>query len=1150
LNKKFHKEVDSVKSLQRLFLFAAVAVSLIALAIVPNTRAQRGGGGGGGGAQGRGGQGGRGAGGGRGEGVGGTYSAFHIRNVGPAMISGRIVSIGMDPANKRHYFIAAASGGVWRTRDGGITFTPVFDNENSYSIGYVTIDPRNSATVWVGSGENNSQRSVSWGDGVYRSDDDGRTWRNMGLQHSEHIARVLIDPRNSDVVYVAAQGPLWGPGGDRGLYKSIDGGKNWKITSLPVSENTGVTDVVFEPGNPDVLYAASYQRRRHVWTLIDGGPESAIYKSTDAGATWNRLRGGLPAGDVGRIGLGISPANPNIVYAVIEAANRAGGVFASTDRGQSWEKRDDFFSSSPQYYATIFVDPKNAERIYVMDTNIQTSDDGGRTMRTLGTRSKHVDNHVVWIDPDETDHIMVGCDGGLYESFDRGETWTFKEDLPLGQFYDVSADNSAPFYYVYGGTQDNSSVGGPSRTRSVTGILNADWFTTQGGDGFTSAVDPEDPNTIYAELQDGALVRYDRKTGERVDIVPAEGPGEPPLRWDWDSPIYVSPHMHTRIYYAANKLFRSDDRGDSWRAISGELTRALDRNSLPVMGRIWPPEAVAKNASTSYFGNSTTITESPKKEGLIYVGTDDGVIDVTEDGGAHWRKIDTFTGVPDMTYVSRVFASQHDANTVFAAFDGHKTEDFKPYLLKSTDAGKTWTSIAGNLPDNGPVLAIAEDPVNANLIFVGTEYGLFMTMNGGAQWTRIRNGLPTIAVRDLHIQKPMGDLVIGTFGRSIWVMDDYTPLRNAAPEKLADANATIFPIRDAYMYSMYSPFGGGGKAHLGEQLFTGENPPNGALITYYVKTAPQTLRQKRQADERDAERNNAKPKYPTLDELRKEEEEQPAQLIFTITDANGNFVRQLTSPAAAGIRRITWDLHSAPFNVPAAPVAGEAGGRGGRGGGGGGGGGGFGGGGGGPLVTPGKYKVSVSQELNGETTKLAGPVEFTVKAEPEGIQPMSAQERAAKEAFQKKAAKLQSAVTAALETATNNETELATIKRALTAMPYPDSPALLKITDDLEKRNNEILLALRGDTFARSHEEQTPASISQRISRVVQGMGSNTARPTKTQEVDYKVAGDLFVPVLAKLHTLVEVDMVKLNKSLDADGVPHTPGRLPNWKEQ
>ena len=403
------------------------------------------------------------------------------------MISGRIVSIAVDPTNKRHYFIAAASGGVWRTTNGGVTFTPVFDNEESYSIGFVTLDPKNPSTVWVGSGENNSQRSVSWGDGVYRSDDDGRTWRNMGLKKSEHIARILIDPRDSNVVFVASQGPLWGPGGERGLFKSTDGGKTWK-NILTISENTGVTDLIFEPGNPDVMYAAAYQRRRHVWTLIDGGPESAIYKSTDAGATWNKLRGGLPGGDVGRIGLGVSPAKPSLIYAEIEAANQGGGVYASEDRGATWEKRDTFTSSSPQYYSTIFVDPKNAERIYVMDTNIMTSDDGGRTERTLGTRSKHVDNHVVWIDPDETDHLMVGCDGGLYESFDRGESWIFKENLPLGQFYDVTADSSAPFYYVYGGTQDNSSVGGPSRTRNVSGIINADWFNTQGGDGFTSEI--------------------------------------------------------------------------------------------------------------------------------------------------------------------------------------------------------------------------------------------------------------------------------------------------------------------------------------------------------------------------------------------------------------------------------------------------------------------------------------------------------------------------------------------------------------------------------------------------------------------------------------------------------------------------------------
>ena len=568
-----------------------------------------------------------------------------------------------------------------------------------------------------------------------------------------------------------------------------------------------------------------------------------------------------------------------------------------------------------------------------------------------------------------------------------------------------------------------------------------------------------------------------------------------------------------------------------------------------MMGQVWPPDAVAKNSSTSFYGNATALAESPKKDGMVYVGTDDGLISVTEDGGAHWRKIETFTGVPEMTFVTRIVPSSHDVNTVYASFDGHKNEDFKPYILKSTDAGKTWTSISGDLPETGPVLAIVEDPVDPNLLFVGTEYGLFFTQNGGKKWTRIRNGLPTIAVRDLHIQKAMGDLVVGTFGRSIWILDDYTPLRTATPEKLAETNAEIFPIRNTWQYVQMNPLGGGGQAHLGEQLYEGENPPVGAMITYYEKAAPQTLRAKRQAEEREAERSGAKIKYPTIDEMRAEEEEQPAELIFTITDANGNFVRQLTAPAGPGMRRITWDMHSAPFTVPAAPAAGGAGGgRGGRGGGGGGGGGfGFGGG-AGPLVVPGTYKVSMAQTFHGATTQLAGPVEFTVQAI--DVEPLSPQERAAKEAFQKKAAKLQAAVTAALEIATTNETELATIKRALTAMPYPDGAALIKTTDELEKRNNEILMDLRGDTVARQQEEPVPPSITQRASRVVQGTGSNTARPTKTMEDDYKIAGQLFAPVLAKLRLLVEVDMVKLDKALDADGVPHTPGRVPNWKDQ
>jgi photosystem II stability/assembly factor-like uncharacterized protein len=668
---------------------------------------------------------------------------------------------------------------VWKTTNAGITWAPVFDNETSYSIGTVVLDPKNPLTVWVGTGENNSQRSVAYGDGVYRSDDGGKTWKNTGLKASERIGRIAIDPRNSDHVYVAAQGPLWGPGGDRGLFKTTDGGKTWKSV-LSISENTGVTDVVIDPQTPDTLYAASYQRRRHVWTLINGGPESAIYKSTDSGASWNKLKTGLPSVDMGRIGLAISPVDPNVVYATIEAGDRKGGIFRSTDRGGSWERRNPF-DAGAMYYGQITTDPKDVDRLYVMNVLLQVSDDGGRTLRPLGEKSKHVDNHVIWIDPTNTNHYRVGCDGGLYESYDRGSNWRFFSNMPIGQFYDVTTDNSTPFYNVYGGLQDNYSLGGPSRTRNISGIVNSDWFVTQGGDGFRTQVDPEDPNTIYAELQYGTIVRFDKRTGERMGIQPSPARGEDALRFNWDSPFIISPHSHTRLYFAADRLFRSDDRGDSWRPISGQLSRGLDRNKLPVMGKIWGPDAVAKHQSTDPFGNSSALAESPKKDGLIYVGTDDGLIQVTEDAGKNWRKVERFPGVPDMTYVSRISASQHDLNTVYAAFENHKRSDFAPYLLKSTDRGGSWISIKGNLPANHPVLAFAEDHVNPNLLFVGTEFGVFFTIDGGQKWVQLKGGMPTISVRDLAIQKRENDLVVGTFGRSVYILDDYTPLRTLKP---------------------------------------------------------------------------------------------------------------------------------------------------------------------------------------------------------------------------------------------------------------------------------------------------------------------------------------------------------------------------------
>ncbi|MEK6336064.1 MAG: glycosyl hydrolase [Acidobacteriota bacterium] len=1058
-----------------------------------------------------------------------TFNGLRLRSIGPAFTSGRVIGMAVNPNNTSQYFVAAASGGVWKTVNAGTTWTPVFDREGSYSIGCIVLDPKNPLTVWVGTGENNSQRSVSYGNGVYRSDDSGKTWRNVGLKTSEHIGRIAIDPKDSNIVYVAAQGPLWGPGGDRGLYKTTDGGKTWKQI-LKISEHTGVTDVVIDPQNPETLYAAAYQRRRHMWTLIDGGPESALYKSTDAGATWNKLRAGLPTTEMGRIGLAISPVDSNVIYAQVEAADRKGGIFRSNDRGGSWERRNEY-DVTAMYYSRIVADPKDVDRLYVMNVFLMVSDDGGRTLRRLGEKSKHVDNHDIWIDPNNTDHYLVGCDGGVYESHDRGANWDFKANLPITQFYDITTDNAKPFYNVYGGAQDNFSFGGPSRTRSASGIVNSDWFVTHGGDGFRSQVDPEDPNTIYAELQNGNLVRFDKRTGERMAIQPQVGRNEDPLRWNWDSPFIISPHSHTRLYFAADKLFRSDDRGDSWQVISGQLSRGLDRDKLAVMGRLWSIDAVAKNASTAFFGNASALAESPRKEGLIYIGTDDGLLQITEDGGRNWRRVEKPLDVPELAYVSRILASTADANTVYVAFENRQNADFKPYLLKSTDAGRTWTSIKGNLPANHPVWAIAEDHVNPNLLFVGTEFGLFFSIDG-AKWVQLKGGLPTIQMRDLNIQRRENDLVVGTFGRGIYILDNYAPLRALTPEMLKQ-EAILFPVKEALMYIQSQPLGGRGKSFQGESYYTAENPPFGATFTYYLKDALKTKKEKRQEAEKEATRKGAILSLPPRSDLTAEEEEETPAIIFTVTDSGGHVVRRLTGPVTAGVQRVSWDLRSPAASLPPPPnpetedpfSEGPAG----------------------PLVMPGAYRVSFAKRVNGVITQLAPPREFQVSVE--GQENMAAADRAALVEFQQKVARLQRAVSGALDAANALKPRLAAIRRALLETPSAGETLLADATA-LDKRTNEILRALRGDNALRARNMNLPPSINERVGDIVGGQRMSTSRPTQTQVNQYAAAAQDFETTLVQLRQLIEGDLLRLEKQMEAAGAPWTPGRIPEWKPE
>ncbi|MEW6758968.1 MAG: glycosyl hydrolase, partial [Acidobacteriota bacterium] len=955
------------------------------------------------------------------------FEGLELRPLGPALMSGRIGDFAVDPDRPGRAFVAVASGGVWLTENGGTTWTPVFDAEGSYSIGCVALDPKNPFVVWVGTGENNSQRSVGYGDGIYRSEDGGRSWKNVGLKSSEHIAKILVDPRDSDTVYAAAQGPLWTRGGDRGLYKTTDAGKTWRRV-LKISDDTGVTDVVLDPRDPDVLLAASYHRRRHVWGLVNGGPEAAIHKSTDGGETWRKVSQGLPKLDLGRVGLAVSPADPDVVYAIVEATLEEGGFFRSKDRGETWEKRSDIQTSSGQYYNEIVADPKDPDRVYLMDTWMKVTEDGGKTFRKVGERFKHVDNHALWIDPRNTEHLLAGCDGGIYESFDRGATWKFTDNLPVTQFYRVTPDNARPFYNVYGGTQDNNTLGGPSRTTTTHGITNADWVVTVGGDGFKTQVDPDNPDLVYSQSQYGGLIRYDRKTGEVLDIQPQPAPGGDPLRFNWDSPLLVSRHDPARLYFAAQMVFRSDDRGSSWRAVSPDLSRRIDRNTLPMMGKVWGVDAVAKNASTSFYGNVVSLSESPLLEGLLYAGTDDGLVQTTEDGGGAWHAVGTFPGVPERAYVSDLEASRHGPGVVYAAFDNHKEGDFKPYLLKSSDRGRTWTSIAGDLPARGTVYAVAEDHAEKDLLFAGTEFGLFFSRDGGGTWFRLKGGLPTIAVRDLEIQRREDDLVVATFGRGIYILDDYSPLREATAEALKRP-AALYPVKRAWLYVPSSPLGLPEKASLGDAFFTAPNPPFGAVFTYRLKEEIRSLRKQRQeAEKKAAEEKRAVP-YPSWDALREEDREEAPAVLLLVSDADGNMVRILTGPVTAGFHRVSWDLRFPPadpvrlkapedFN-PWAPVPT------------------------GPLAAPGAYRVQLFSRVGGTVTALSEPRPFTV--EPLWSGELSEAQRAATLAFGRKTQRLQRAVLGSDAFLAELQDRLAHLTKAVDEAPSTPPEAALEV---------------------------------------------------------------------------------------------------------
>ena len=1050
-------------------------------------------------------------------------SGLKFRSIGPAFTSGRIADFAVNPKNHSEWFVAAASGHVWKTENNGTTFEPVFDNNGAYSMGCILYDPNNTHVLWLGTGEHNHQRALGYGNGVYKSSDGGKSWKNMGLKESRQIGRIVIDPGNSDVVYVAAEGSVWGPGGDRGLYKTTDGGKNWKKI-LEISENTGVNNIIMDPRNPEILYASSEQRRRHVFTKIGGGPETAIYKSTNGGESWDKLTKGLPSDDMGGIGLAISPINPDIIYAIIESTPESSGFYRSSDCGASWQKMSDH-TAQGQYYNVIFCDPKLLDKIYSVETVSRVTEDGGKTWKMIGNNKRHVDDHAMWIDPDDPKHFLIGGDGGIYESFDGGKEFIFKSNLPVTQFYRVQVDNSTPFYYVYGGTQDNNSVGGPSRTANRAGVLTDDWFVTNGGDGFWSQIDPQDPNIVYAESQYGGMVRYDRKSEEAVEIRPEPGKGEDSYKWNWNTPLILSPHSHTRLYCAANKVFRSDDRGNTWQVISDDLTAKIDRNTWPVMGKYWSVDAIQKDISTSLYGTIISLTESPVTENLLYAGTDDGLIQVTEDAGKSWKKIDQFPGIPEHTYVSAILPSKFDGNVVFASFDNILRDDFKPYLLKSSDKGQTWTSIAGNLPENGTVHSIQQDYINPDLLFAGTEFGCFFTIDGGQKWIQLKSGLPAVPVRDMAIQKRESDLVLASFGRGFYILDDYSPLRMIKKE-ITDSTGFIFPVKDALMYLPKDS-----KPILGSTVFVAKNPDFGAIFTYYVKEIPKTMKEKRHENENELFKKGEPIPQPTDSVLREEKQEMPPYLTFSITDEGGNPVRMIRKSASKGVNRINWDFRYPSSREVSAGEKTDL----------------LSDNGSGILAMPGKYSVSLSMTAGGKTTRLAGPVAFNAVVLNNVTLP--AEDRSALVAFHKKVGELTRVMQGTEDYAESLQKRLKDLLLAMNSTPKVSSDLTGKGLV-LQKELNEILnVKFNRVSNKPSQEENPPAQVplNWRLQNLTYVSFASTSSPTQTQLNAYKILEDEFPPVYDRIKMIGEKEIPDLEKALENLEAPATPGWLPVW---
>lgn len=1052
-----------------------------------------------------------------------TFEAMALRSIGPAYMSGRIADIAVDQTDPSTWFVAIGSGGVWKTVNAGTTWTPIFDEESVYSIGDVTIDPSNSNIIWVGTGENHGGRHISFGDGVYKSLDGGKTWKNTGLENSERISDIVVHPKDSDTVWVSVQGPLWTSGGERGLYKTTDGGDNWSRVLEPKDEWTGVASLAIDPRNPDRLYAATWSRQRKVAVYVGTGPGSGIHSSNDGGKTWTKLETGLPEGNMGKIGLAISPINPDVLYAAIEIDNRKGGIYRSENRGASWVKMSDEVGggTGPHYYQELYADQHQFDRVYIASNYSKVSNDGGKTWIPINLKRKHVDDHAMAFHPTDPDFVLIGSDGGLYISHDRMEHWRFMANLPLTQFYKVAADDSEPFYTVYGGTQDNSTQGGPSRTDRKEGIKNKDWFLTLGGDGHQPAVEPGNPNIMYSQWQQGNLTRHDRTTGENVYIRPQPRPGEPAERYNWDAPINVSAHDPKRLYFASQRVWRSNNRGDSWQPISGDLTKDGNRMHTPVMGRTWSVEAGWDIYAMSEYHTIANFAESPVNENILWVGTDDGHIQLTTDGGANWKKLDLkkIRGVPSTAYVNDIRADLFDANTVYVALDNHKYGDFKPYLIKSTNLGRSWQSLAADLPEKHLVWRIVQDHVNKDLLFIGTEFGVFFTVDGGKKWLELDGGIPTIATRDVVIQRRENDLVVGTFGRGIYILDDYSPLRELNEKIMEQEDALLFaPSRPVKWFQLDINHSNTD----GNDRYAAKNPEHGAILTYFLKEGLQTEKGKRQKAEKAMAKEKKYPKYPSWEAIEKENQEPEPAVFLEIRDASGKFVNRVAGETKKGLHRVTWDMTYASTTAIVAKEEDDnkeseddSG----------------------LMAIPGTYSAALYKRVGREVTQLANAVQFELK--PIRKQSLAAPTPKATLAFSKKimaAERRASSVHASLE---EMDKMMVGLRKAIDLTPG-DIKGLETQYATIQHEINAIKFELNG-LESREKMGIKPANIASRLWYAA-SVSWSTYGPTTQHREQLGFALEGLKSVAKRMKSLQEKALPTLQNAVIEAGGPWTLG--------